>query len=557
MRPSIYLVFAAVIYPLFTSAQTKVAVSGTIGLYADFYKMNSDSTIAPRRPSELYRLVCSPTITYGDFSLPFIINISSQSSSVVTPVSKYKNFAQFLQSPINQVGIAPKYRWVQLLIGTQIPHYSELTFGDQPVFGAGLRLTPGKFRFEFFGGTSQQPIEEDTVHHIIGAYKRTLYSGKIGYGREDSSHIYLLSGYAIDDVNSLKVAPVNTLPANGLMLSLDYKVLLPKKFYVKGEIAGSLFSRDIRSRKVTDAAVPVPDDIFISRESTRSDGATMLTLGKDGREFGIKATGKYIGDGFVPLGYPFMQTDRLEVTIDPHFSLFKHKLNITGGGGERINNLSHTRGSTATQAIGYANVSAQITNDLNLSGNFSNFGFRNAVTNDSFRIQMVTMSYSFNPSYTLNLDETINVFSFTYGHDKFTDYNVISGSLNNNNSNSGMFIYNLGFTGNPFTTTLMASSFSNKLQTGTVTINSAGVTFGYGFWKNKLNLTAGETVSNALLDSKDPATQLLTTLGARYKIRKDLTFSLNASINDYRGGKTNPNYNFTEDLLRTSLIYKL
>jgi len=60
-----------------------------------------------------------------------------------------------------------------------------------------------------------------------------------------------------------------------------------------------------------------------------------------------------------------------------------------------------------------------------------------------------------------------------------------------------------------------------------------------------------------LLDNKDPATQLLTTFGARYKIRKDLSLSLNASVNDYKGGKTNPNYNFTEDLLRTSLIYKL
>jgi len=538
-------------------AQSKLTVSGTVGLYADFYQMNADTAIAPRRPSELYRLVCSPTISYRDFSLPVVINISPQNTSVVTPAAKYRNLGDYLKNPLNQVGIAPKYKWAQLLLGTQVPQYSELSFGDQPVFGAGLRLNPGKFRFEVFGGTSRQAIAEDTVNRVSGAYQRTMYSGKIGFGKEESSHVYLIGGYAIDDINSLKVAPAYIRPENGVLATLDYRVNLPAKFYVKGEIAASLFSRDMRAKIIKDAPVTLPSDVFKSRESTRSDGGGIFTIGKDGKTFGIKATGKYVGDGFVPLGYPFMQTDRLEVTVDPRFSLFKNKLNISGGGGQRINNLTHTRGSTATQVIGYANVSAQITDDLNLSGNFSNFGFRNTVKNDSFRIEMVTMSYGITPSYTLNLGKTINMFSLSYSHDQYRDYNLVSGSLNDNDADAGIFIYNLALSGNPFTTTLMLSSFNNKLSVGTVTVNSGSITFGYSFWKNRLSINAGETLSNSMLDNKDPATQLLTSVGARYKIIKNLSFSLNASINNYNAGKTNPNYRFTEDLLRTSLIYKL
>lgn len=556
MRYLISLSVLIIMAPLCTSAKNKFKVTGTMGLYADFYKMNSDSSIMARRPSELYRLVCSPTISYGQFSLPFVINVSPQNTSLVTPVPDFKNFGQFMRNPLNQIGIAPKYKWVQLLLGSQTSRYSDLSFGDQMVFGAGIRLDPGKFRFEFFGGTSRQAIEEDTLRRIVGAYKRTLYSGKIGFGKEEASHFYLIGGYAIDDINSLRSNPVYTRPANGLMLSLDYKAMLSKKVYIRGEMAGSLFSRDIRSKEIKDAVVPIPGSIFTSRESTRMDGAAIFAIGKDSKVFGIKATGKYIGDGFVPLGYPFMQTDRLEVTVDPRVSLFKSKLNITGGVGERINNLTNTRGSTATQVIGYANVSAQITEALNLSGNFSNFGFRNTVRNDSFRIEMVTMSYGVSPSYTLNLGSTINLFSFSYSHDQFRDYNIVSGSLNDNDANSGMFTYNLALSNNPFNTTILVSHFDNKLITGLITVNSAGITFGYSFWKNKLNINVGETLSKGLQDNINPSTQLLTMVGARMKLRKNLSFNLNASVNNFSAGNTNPNYNFREDLLRTSLIYK-
>ena len=133
----------------------------------------------------------------------------------------------------------------------------------------------------------------------------------------------------------------------------------------------------------------------------------------------------------------------------------------------------------------------------------------------------------------------------------------MSGRLNDNDANSGILIYNLAFSGNPFTATLTASSFEDKLDIGVMAVNSAGVSFGYSIKKYKINLNIGETFSNATLDGKNPSTQMLTQLGVRWKATKDLSFSLNTSINTFRGGTTNPRYNFTEDLLRTSLIYKL
>src|ERR1017187_6584864 len=175
-----------------TYGQDHVHISGDIGLYGDFYRMNSsgDSAIQPRRPGTLIRLLFNPTISYKDFSLPFTIMLCPQQTNVVTPLSNSGNIMDFIENPLNNVGIAPKYKWVQLLLGSQTPYYSDLTLGNLPVFGAGINLTPGKFRFSFFTGISQRAIEMDTSKNIPGSYKRTFYSAKIGYGREDSSHIY-------------------------------------------------------------------------------------------------------------------------------------------------------------------------------------------------------------------------------------------------------------------------------------------------------------------------------------------------------------------------------
>src|SRR6185437_14247559 len=49
------------------AGQNKVLVTGDIGLYGDFYKMNTsgDSSLQPRRPATLTRLLFNPTFTYG------------------------------------------------------------------------------------------------------------------------------------------------------------------------------------------------------------------------------------------------------------------------------------------------------------------------------------------------------------------------------------------------------------------------------------------------------------------------------------------------------------
>jgi len=539
------------------AGQNKVLVTGDIGLYGDFYKMNTsgDSSLQPRRPATLTRLLFNPTFTYGDFSLPFTIMLSSQQTNVVTPASNSNNIWDFIENPLNNVGLAPKYKWVQLLLGSQTPHYSDLTLGNIPVFGAGFNLAPGKFRLSFFKGVSQRAIETDSSRNIPGSYKRDFYSAKIGVGSEEASHIYLIAAKIQDDTMSIKSRPVDIMPQSGIVSSLDYRVNIGKKFYVKGEVAGSAFTRDTRAKE-WDILAELPKVIFITQESSRLNYASNLTIGKTGKIFGIKLAGSYIGDGFVPLGYPFMQTDKLEVTLEPMLNLFKNRLNLSGSIGQRINNLSGARGSTATQTIGFANINTQLSERLSISADFSNYGFRNSVLNDTFRVEMVTMAFGVSPTYTITGTKTIHSFSLSYNQDQFRDYNIISGALNNNDSRTALASYTLAFTTNPLTLSLMLSNFENTTGLGKLTMNSINVGCTYGFFKNKLIASLAEGATQSGLSGYTPALQIITIAGLRYKMLKNLYFNITGSINDFNYGAERPGVSFRENLIRSSIIYK-
>jgi len=421
---------------LFTlaNAQAKkksiVKVTGQMGLYGDFYKMKSDTVgaVKARRPSFLGRAVVNTTFSIKDFSLPITLSLASNQQSAIIqaplPMSGFNinELRRQIGNPLNRIGIAPKYKWMQVLLGSQIPNYSKLSVGDLSVFGAGLNLTPGKFRFSCFVGKYQLAVEEDTTKNITGIYARKIYSAKIGLGHEDSSHLYLIMSYMADDTSSLDYRPSSLLPQTGTMSSIDYRINLGKKLYVSGELAGSAFTRNMMSPEVKSFSPAIPAFIFIPTYSSRFDYAGILNIGKTGKVFGIRTSAKYYGDGFVPLGYPFMQMDRLEVSVNPRFNLFQSKFQLSGSVGRRVNNLSGIRGATSTQDIGAANLNIQFSPSFSLSANYSNFGFRNTNTNDTFKVEMVTNSWSVSPSLLLSNEVRMHTISLMYSQNDFVDF---------------------------------------------------------------------------------------------------------------------------------------
>lgn len=541
-----------------------VKLTGNFGVYGDFYHMESDTlgAIAPRRPDFLGRVVVNSTLSIKNFSMPISLALANGQFGVVfpnvppIPNNPLQNFKSQLKNPLNRMGIAPKYKWVQVLLGSQIPQYSELSVGDIAVFGAGINLTPGKFRFSCFAGASQMAVEENLSKNIHGIYSRKIYSAKIGVGDEAKSHIYFIASMMNDDTASLIKKPDSLMPQNGLLSSLDFRINFSKKFYFKGEIAGSAFTRNTLTDEVPNFSPAPPREIFIFKQSSRIDYAAIACIGWDEKNFGIRTTGRYYGDGFVPLGYPFLQTDRFEVTIDPKIMLLKNKFQLSGSVGTRINNLSGIRAATSTQTIGAANLNWQFNDQFSLSGSYSNFGFRNSITNDTFKVEMVTASWSVSPSLNLSRKNSMHIFSLMYSQNTFTDFNTVSGAINNNDAINGVFSYSLSLLKKPFSFSTIISYFENAMPFGKLQTQSANVTLGYKFLQKKLVTNAGLTLADNKFNSASSGFQTMATLGARYTLKKKIQFGLNGFINLFDYKESRPGISYQENLLKTFITYK-
>lgn len=536
-------------------------LSGDFGFYSDFYQINSNqvNAIAPRRPGNLTRLYANTSLDVGNFSLPFTISLPFQQQSgviVSTPVLPSTPIVNFIRNPQNRVGIAPKYKWIQVLLGSQIPQYSELSVGDLPVFGAGFNLTPGKFRFSGFTGTSQLAVEENQAKNIPGIYARKIHSARIGFGDEHSSHIYLIGSMMRDDTSSLLIKPATLMPQSGIMGAIDFRLNLGKQSYLKGEVAVSEFTRDVRSKEISDFPLTLPPTIYTPKESSRLDFASVLSIGADWDNFGIKVSGRYYGDGFMSLGYPFLQPDRFDVVIEPRIALFKKKLQFSGSLGQRVNNLSGARGTTSTQTIGAANLNTQISEKLSLSASFSNFGFRNSVINDTFRVELVTVSWSISPSFYFSNRKQAHNFALAYSRNVFKDFNTISGELNDNDADNMVFSYMLSMVESPLTLGAHLSYFNNDTQLGKLTSKSMGVNSGYKFAKKKIGTTLGFTLADNRIDDDSSGFQVLGILDLKYTLKKKLSFGIRGSVNLFEYGVTRPGLSYTENLLRTSITYK-
>ena len=99
-------------------------LSGSAQVSGDFH---GSSGTAPgsargRNDGSLLRLVLTPVLSYGEFSLPATIVLSSRQTVVTTPFAPDPSLTQYLLDPANHVSLSPKYGWAQAHLGTHTPH---------------------------------------------------------------------------------------------------------------------------------------------------------------------------------------------------------------------------------------------------------------------------------------------------------------------------------------------------------------------------------------------------------------------------------------------------
>lgn len=573
-----YLTKTLLVFSLFVGLQVMAqdkkspfSISGNTGISYEGYglMMNpAGNYYSARRPWNLLRFNFSPTFNFGKLSLPFSFNFTPMQTNFTTPSTggfgsiggSSQNLWQFLTNPLNNFGIAPTYKWAKLQLGTQYLNYSELSTGDIGLFGYGFELKPGKFRVKFFNGVSQRPINYDAfaTPQIIGAYQRNNWMLQLGMEEEGKYELSLNFAKGKDKVSSVNPTPPissNILPQEGIVASVVLKTTIAKDYYFNTELAHSIYTVD----QMAPLTVLGPKDLqpfLIAHTSTKSDNAMKASIGRKSSKFDIGFSTKYIGAGFQTAGYPFMQPDRFDYTLNTRFSIWKNKMNITASFGQRINNLSNNTTKTK-QLIANTNWFIQFNDHFSLNANYNNMGFESF---GFFALRNVANDISFSPSYNWKSTNIMHVLTGNYSFSKYNEQLFYAPfTVTNNLSNTALITYIPSFLKKKYTTDFTVMYFTNKIANLNITNSmiSATSNFGIPLAKNKITAKGQLVFTYNELNGISQGNNIIATAGADWSLSKKLKWNLSMTGNFFKYSNSffPPNARYLESTLRTALMY--
>lgn len=198
-------------------------------------------------------------------------------------------------------------------IGTNYPSYSQYTMQGVPVSGLSFEFNPGWFYLATALQKNQKPIDNS-------AFRRDLYSGRIGFGQKDDNHLFFTGIYANDNASSIIIDSLNRnlSPNSNYVFGVEGKInLFEDKLSFDGEIAGAMLTRDNRDPDLVNEDIPqFVRNIFQPKISSQVDYAYSLNTTFDNSESNTKVSAgvRMIGPGYKSLGNPTLRNDKFEVS---------------------------------------------------------------------------------------------------------------------------------------------------------------------------------------------------------------------------------------------------
>ncbi len=572
------IILALLFYCGFSNAQIKKlkpTVSGTVGVWYEGYGLtvNPNNALPPlynqRRPWNQVRFNFSPTINFGNFTLPFNVNLAALPTNFAGPFAgiKNQNFMQYLTNPMNTIGMNPKYKWAELQLGTQYLKYSELSTGDIGAFGAGFDLKPKKFRVKFFMGQSQRGINFASGPPLVpGAYQRNHWMFQFGKEDEGKYQVFFNFAKGKDKINSVNPQLTSIRPQEGFTMSMVTNVFFKKGWYLKTEGAQSNYTSDLNTALVDTAATDFKP--FISAHtSTVKDYAGMATVGKKGKNFDVGIGTKYLGAGFQTTGYPFMQPDRFDLTLNTRLNFMKNnKSNIIASMGRRVNNVSKTA-TRSQQFIGNINWFTQFTDAFSLNINYNNFGFQSVGTVLSpYNIKNVANDFSVNPSYSWSNTKMMHSLSFNYSYSLYEEIDAFLLTKTKNKTHTALLSWVPVYLTKDISPDFSILFFNNQtpisfptpsiLKTSIATL-STGISIPVA--KKKIKLRGQLQYNFEKINTFTPNHNILANCNIDWKLTKKFTWQTAMNANLFRFGNQKAPLNkpgYLESFVRTGFTYQ-
>ncbi|MCC7437693.1 MAG: hypothetical protein IT211_04285 [Armatimonadetes bacterium] len=498
-------------------------------------------------------------------------------TTTLFPIPATTSVSDFVQNLANRFGITPTFGWARFNLGTHTPQLSPLSGGDIQLFGAGVDLSPGHFRIVASAGAVGRRVMTDTVAGTEGEYARHAYMGKLAYVdslteiglnlvrvRDDGASIPVVMKSRVIQPDGFDPTILDTLverdplmpvPEESFTATLNVQFPITKGVRVAAEVASSLFTRDMESQPVS-KPISAIEPLLAQRLSTRADLAGNFSVMLEQEAWGLNLKSSYIGPGYHTLAYPWMEADKVDVTMEPHIALFDDALRASGTIGWRRNNLADQEEATTTQLLGSATIDARIGDALSINGQYANYGIRTPVRNDTFRVETVSQSFSVTPVLVLPTENLTHVITASVGFDTYTDLNPVSGADGRSQTRNLSTSYSASLASIPLSLELSGSWLVNQLSIGEMEVTGVGLGAGYRLLGNDVTLGASAQLTQTALGNIAPDNDLMLRLTSTWRITESLQFRAQASTISYRYGDSRPGVSFRENLLRASLQWQ-
>ena len=293
------------------------------------------------------------------------------------------------------------------------------------------------------------------------------------------------------------------------------------------------------------------------------------SVGKKSKNFDVGFKTKYLGAGFFSMGYPYMQPDKLDMTLNTRFNAWKDstgnfKMNVVASVGERINNLSNT-GTRNNQFIGNLNWFTQFNEHLSVNVTYNNFGFNtNGVSSGLSSIKNVSNDVSVNPTYTWSNSKMSNMLSLSYSYSKYKEtvnpFPYTTPVTTNNNTHTAVLTYVPTFFNKKISPDFSALYFLNQVPGFKISMLTISSGLGLPLAKDKVNLHGQLQYTFGKNGSFSGNNNLIASLNVDCKLGKKITWNTFMTTNYFKYGNELgaglEGANYLESTLRTGITYR-
>lgn len=417
--------------------------TGEVGTFGEMYSMSGGEA---RRPSATGRLFLRSRIAlFGtvDVDLDLLYSTEGQSGFTLGGAGRQS---------INQFSLTPEWSWGRAYVGSFSDSYSSLTWDGTRVRGFGFNVNPGPVRLGAFRGKTQDAVLGGAVD---GAYERTMWGGRIGYGRRaadgEGGFLDVVFLRTADDPSSLSSPAVLDEPAtptvnafavtpeeNVVVAAVSRIPLWGERLVWSGELATSLHSRDRRAPELTEEAldeyVGLLRSFMTPRASTYGDVAHRAELelrnvnlpgatAQSPRTLSASVGYRHVGAGYVSLGLASLPAD--QSALNTQVGIRFRTWNASVRGMRQHDNLLDQKLATTTRHRFAANGSFRPSRSLATSVRAS----FNAIGNDSNdpdrRVDYTSWMVGATQTVQLAQHSMLRALSFSYAYQRAGDANPL------------------------------------------------------------------------------------------------------------------------------------